>query len=129
MGKGLTRSELKQFEALLRKRRAILQGDVSKLENDALQTGSQSGSGNLSHVPLHIADLGTDSFEQDMSLGIMESESNELKQIEEALERIKDKSFGLCENCQKAIPKGRLKAIPYARFCVGCKKKEEGSSA
>jgi DnaK suppressor protein len=56
----------------------------------------------------------------------MENESDELQEIEEALERIRDGSFGLCESCKKKIPKERLKAIPYTRLCVNCKKKEEG---
>jgi RNA polymerase-binding protein DksA len=89
-----------------------------------MKKGSDAA-GDLSTLPMHLADMGTDSFEQDMSLGLMENETDELHEIEEALERIKDGSFGLCENCKKRIPKERLKAIPYARLCVDCKMKEE----
>ena len=99
-------------------------GDVKSLENEAMKRGSDVG--DLSTLPMHLADLGTDSFEQEMSLGLMESESDELKHINEAFERISDGSFGLCENCKKKIPRERLKAIPYTRLCVNCKMKEEG---
>lgn len=122
---GLSKSELNEFKALLIHRKKVLLGDVKGLENEAMKKGTDAA-GDLSTLPMHLADLGTDSFEQDISLGLMENESDEIHEIEEALERIKDGSFGLCESCKKKIPKERLKAIPYARLCVNCKKKEEG---
>jgi DnaK suppressor protein len=97
---------------------------VKGLESEAMKKGADGG--DLSTLPMHLADLGTDSFEQDMSLGLMESESDELQEIEESFERIADGTFGLCETCKKKIPRERLKAIPYTRLCVGCKMKEEG---
>ena len=121
---GLSRSELKDFKARLRKRKLILQGDVKGLEDEAMKKGA-AAAGDLSTLPQHLADLGTDNFEQDISLGLMENESEEIKEIDEALERIQDGTYGLCENCQKKIPKDRLKAIAYTRLCVNCKMKEE----
>jgi RNA polymerase-binding protein DksA len=123
-GKGLSKKELKEFRDLLLIRRKILAGDVSTMENEALKKGTDS---ELSALPLHMADLGTDNFEQDITLGLMETESDELQEIQDALDRIKDGTFGLCEGCKKPIPKSRLKAIPYTRLCVECKRKEEGS--
>ena len=122
---GLSKSELKEFKTLLLARKAVLQGDVKTLEDEACKKGTDAA-GDLSTLPQHLADLGTDSHEQDISLGLMENETDELHEIQEAFERIKDGSFGLCESCRKKIPKERLKAIPYARLCVSCKKKEEG---
>ena len=122
---GLSKVELKEFRTLLLHRKAVLQGDVKTLEDEACKKGTDAA-GDLSTLPMHLADLGTDSFEQDISLGLMENESDELHEIQEAFDRIKDGSFGLCETCRKKIPKERLKAIPYARLCVSCKKKEEG---
>ena len=121
---GFSKAELAEFRTLLNVRKRILQGDVKGLESEAMKKGADGG--DLSTIPMHLADLGTDSFEQDMSLGLMESESDELQQIEEAFERIVDGTFGLCETCKKKVPKERLKAIPYSRLCVGCKMKEEG---
>ena len=122
---GLSKAELKEFKTLLLHRKAVLQGDVKTLEDEACKKGTDAA-GDLSTLPMHLADLGTDSHEQDVSLGLMENETDELREIQEAFERIKDGSFGLCETCRKKIPKERLKAIPYARLCVACKKKEEG---
>ena len=122
---GLSKSELNEFKTLLLHRKGVLQGDVKTLEDEACKKGADAA-GDLSTLPMHLADLGTDSHEQDVSLGLMENEHDELKEINEAFDRIKDGSFGLCENCRKKIPKERLRAIPYARLCVACKKKEEG---
>jgi RNA polymerase-binding transcription factor DksA len=122
---GLSRAELTEFKELLLHRKRVLQGNVKTLEDEACKKGADAA-GDLSTLPMHLADLGTDSFEQDISLGLMENESDEIQEIEEALDRIKDGTFGLCESCRKKIPKERLKAIPYARLCVSCKKKEEG---
>jgi DnaK suppressor protein len=122
---GLSKAELKEFKGLLLTRKAVLQGDVKTLEDEACKKRTDAA-GDLSTLPQHMADLGTDSHEQDISLGLMENETDELHEIQEAFERIKDGSFGLCETCRKKIPKERLKAIPYTRLCVSCKKKEEG---
>ncbi len=122
---GMGKAELNEFKALLILRKKLLQGDVKTLEDEGCKKGTDAA-GDLSTLPMHLADLGTDSFEQDITLGLMENESDELHEIEEALDRIKDGSFGLCENCKKKIPRERLKAIPYTRLCVNCKKKEEG---
>jgi len=122
---GLSKSELNEFKALLLTRKKVLQGDVKTLEDEACKKGSDAA-GDLSTLPMHLADLGTDSHEQDISLWLMENESDEIHEIQEAFERIKDGSFGLCETCRKKIPKERLRAIPYTRLCVSCKKKEEG---
>ncbi|HEY3227326.1 MAG TPA: TraR/DksA C4-type zinc finger protein [Planctomycetota bacterium] len=119
----LSKSELKQFKVLLHLRRRQLLGDVNKMESEALK---KADAGDLSSLPMHMADQGTDNFEQDITLGLMESEGEELQQIQDALERIAEGTFGVCENCKKPIPKPRLKAIPYTRLCLACKRKEEG---
>lgn len=117
-------AELREFRTVLMQRKRQLAGDVGTMQNEALKKGGDSG--DLSSLPLHIADQGTDSFEQEMTLGLMETESGELKEIDEALLRIKENRFGVCESCYKAIPKARLQAIPWARLCVPCKRKEDG---
>ena len=122
----LNATDRKFFSVMLLRRKNLLRGDVGGLEAEGLRK-TQDSSGDLSSVPIHLADLGTDAFDQEMTLGRMESESDELQEIQEALDRIKDGSFGLCETCGKSIPKSRLKAIPYTRLCVACKMKEEGT--
>ena len=122
----LNATDRKFFSVMLLRRRDLLRGDVGGLEAEGLRK-TQDSSGDLSSVPIHLADLGTDAFDQEMTLGRMEMESDELQEIQEALDGIKDGSFGLCETCGKPIPKSRLKAIPYTRLCVTCKMKEEGT--
>src|SRR5262245_53778714 len=117
-------AELREFRALLAAAKRRLTGDVSKLEDVGFK--KQQDGGDLSSMPFHMADQGTDSFEQDITLGLMETETDELHEIDEALQRIKDGIYGSCEICHKPVPKLRLKAIPHARLCVACKAKEEG---
>jgi DnaK suppressor protein len=76
--------------------------------------------GDLSLMPIHMADIGTDNFEQEFTLTLMESKERTLEQIEEALERIEDGIYGVCEKCGAKIPKTRLDAIPYTVLCVRC---------
>lgn len=122
----IPKSEAKEFKDLLTRRLTQLKRDVDQMGNDALNTGTDA-SGELSTMPLHMADVGTDTFEQDMTLGRLESESRELEEIQEAIKRISVGTYGLCESCQKPIPKVRLRAIPYARLCIPCKEKEESA--
>lgn len=121
------KEDLKDYKKLLLARRAQLKGDFDKLGHETLERNPQESSGDLSSMPLHMADVGTDSFEKDMTLGLIESEAEELKEIEEALKRIEAGTFGVCETCKKLVPKARLRAIPYARLCIDCKQKEESA--
>jgi len=100
-----------------------LKGDVSHLAGEALHSTGGEGSGGLSNAPLHPADLGTDNFEQEFTLGLLQNQEQALTEIGDALERIRRGTFGKCEECAAAIPKGRLEALPYARHCVACARK------
>ena len=122
--KGLSKSELKEFKALLYERTKILKGDLNGLEGETRGSAADRA-GDQSSVPGHMAELASDASEKALVYGRMESQSEDLKEIEDALERIRDGSYGSCENCQGKIPKERLKAIPYARRCVKCQGKEE----
>ena len=75
-----------------------------------------------------IADIGTDNFEQEFTLGLIENEELALDEIAGALDRIDQRTFGRCEECGGAIPKARLQAVPYARHCVACARKQEKGS-
>jgi DnaK suppressor protein len=116
--------ELRAFERLLQRRRSILMGNVRRLEDEACRKGADAA-GDLSTMPLHPADMATDTQQQDMSLLFMENENVRLQDIEEALERIQEDRFGLCEECDKEIALERLRAIPYAPLCVDCKRRQE----
>ena len=94
-----------------------LRGDLSDLGREAFH---RTGDGNLSNVPLHPADLGTDTFERQMTFALLENEGQTLAEATAALERIEQNTFGLCEECQMEIPTVRLKALPYTRHCIEC---------
>ena len=109
-------------------RRQQIAGDVNHMQDSALGKSVAAAAGDLSTVPYHMADVGTDNYEHEFTLGLIENEEEELREIDEALQRIEDKSFGLCETCEKPIPKARLKVIPYARLCIACKRDQENGT-
>ncbi len=117
--------ELDSLKKLLLSKRQELVGDVSALERSALQRNRQEASGDLSKMPHDMADIGSDNYEQEFTLGLIETEQATLKEIEEALERIDKGEYGKCVSCGEAIPKARLKAIPHAKLCIQCKRLEE----
>ena len=122
----MKKSELNQYKELLLGLRARLRGDVTQLADEALKRSRQEASGDLSTMPIHMADIGSDNFEQDFTLTLLENEEVTLQQIEVALARIADGTYGTCEGCGAEIPKARLQAVPYAVRCVECARKEEG---
>lgn len=111
----LTKKQLAQFrQKLLEKRRDLL-GDMTAIEHTALGNG-RDGSGDL--MPTHPADLGSDNYEQEFTLGLLESERTLLKEIHEALERIDDGTYGICVGTAKPIGLPRLNARPWAKHCI-----------
>ncbi len=113
------RKELQQFRAALLGLRSHRIGDKESREQEALKAAGQDVSVD------HMADFGTDNYEQEFTLGILEQDVETLRDINDALSRIADGSFGLCEECLKPVARARLRALPYARLCVDCKTKEE----
>ena len=114
----MKKSEVKPFKEVLLALRARLRGNVSTLADAALsksQGGNSSGSSSN-----HIADMGSDTFEQDNTILLMNNEGETLVQIEGALVRIEEGTYGRCAECSGKIPKTRLKAIPYTPHCVKC---------
>ena len=111
----LTRKELEEFrQMLLEKRREIL-GAMSGMQDEAI---SAKGAGNLSSLPTHMADVGTDNFEHEFTLGLLESEQALLREIDEQLRRIDEGTYGICMGTGKPIPKARLRAKPWAKYTV-----------
>jgi DnaK suppressor protein len=116
--RGMLNAEAKHFkELLLEKRREILR-NVTEFEDEALKKSRLDATGDLSSMPIHMADLGTDNYEQEFALGLMDSERKLLREIDQALGRIEKKTYGICEGTGKPIPKARLEAQPWARYCV-----------
>lgn len=133
----LSKSELKEFRQMLLDKRRSLIGDMNGMESEALRTNRQENSGDLSLMPDHPANIATDNFEQEFTLGLLESERTLLKEINEALERIDGGTYGICLGTGQAIGKARLTARPWARYCIeyarmiekGLVRPEESSSS
>lgn len=118
--KKLTSLEIEGYKEKLLVLRARLRGDVTTMTDAALNKNRMEASGDLSAMPIHMADVGTDNFEQEQTLAFMQSEHGMLDMVEEALGRIKNGTYGICEICQCKIPKVRLSFLPYASMCVKC---------
>ena len=121
----MTMAELAAYQQTLQDLRKRHNDDITHLTEEALRTGGGEASGNLSNTPLHMADLGTDNFEQEFTLGLLQKEEQLASEIEAALGRIQQGTFGKCEDCGQPIDKARLGAVPYARCCIDCARERE----
>lgn len=110
----LSQKELDHYRDLLLARRAEILGLVRGMEQQALR----SEGGNLSHMPIHMADIGSDTADQDFALNLAEKERETLAEIDAALLRIEDGSYGVCQATGKPIPKARLDAKPWAKYTI-----------
>jgi RNA polymerase-binding transcription factor DksA len=121
----MTKTEMEAYRESLVALRDRHNGDASHLADEALRRTGGGAAGNLSNMPIHMADLGTDNFEQEFTLSLLQNEEQLLDEIAAALERVRHGTFGQCEECHEEIPKARLQALPYARYCVACARKLE----
>ena len=116
----MKKSEAKEFKGMLLGLRSRLRGDVNAMADAALRKPRSEASGDLSSMPIHMADVGTDAFEQEFTLSLMEHDGGALEQIEAALVRIEDGLYGVCVECEGKIPKTRLEVLPHTPYCVKC---------
>ena len=123
--------EVVQFQSMLKMLQARLRGDVEQLKEEAFST---TDGGNDQRSSNHMAEMGSDAWDLDFSLQLVESDQGVLEEISHALKKIDAGTFGLCEVCveqgktetRSRIPKARLVAIPHARNCVECERQKEG---
>ena len=112
----MKKSEMKVYKERLLGIRARLRGDVSSMADAAL--GSEHSE--ASSMPIHMAELGSDNFEQEFTLSLLATEEDTLGMIEAALQRVEKGTYGTCLGCNGTIPKTRLNAIPHTPMCVKC---------
>ena len=126
MAKKYTKSKLKVFKESIEKRMEEIATDMDDLHDGILDNSNDGG--NLSQesvFSVHMADAGTDSFEQEKNYNLMSRESDYYKNLEIALERIDDGTFGRCNICDDLIPEERMIEVPNATKCVKCKEKDK----
>ena len=121
----MKKSEMKVYKQQLLGLRSRLRGDVNAMADAALKKNGQEMTGDLSRMPIHMADIGSDNFEQEFTLSLMETEEGTLEAVESAIEKIEDGVYGECEECSGQISKARLQAIPYTPLCIKCAQKLE----
>lgn len=121
----MEKKDLKVYEELLLKKKVELAKGIEHIANDALKTSQKDAAGDLSSYSLHMADMATDNYDREFSLGLADNEQKLLHRINAALEKIESGTYGLCELCEKKIAKVRLKAVPFAELCVPCQEKQE----
>jgi DnaK suppressor protein len=109
-------ADMKVYKDRLLSLRARLRNDVTSMTDAALH---HDGSEN-STMPIHMAELGSDNFEQEFTLSLLATEEDTLGAIEGALERVENGTYGTCEECSGSIPKARLDALPHTPVCVKC---------
>jgi DnaK suppressor protein len=117
--------DLKYFKKSLLAIKEDITDQLKHIYEDTLKKSQKEASGDISGYTLHMADVATDTYDREFSLGLASNDQEVLYDIADALKKIEDKSFGFCEQCNKPISKTRLKVIPYTRTCLKCKESSE----
>ena len=123
--RNVSASDIKRLKQMLLEKRLEILKNVTEIEGEALKKSLLDASGDLSSMPIHMADLGTDNFEQEFALGLMDGERKLLREIDYALERINNGTYGICTATGQPISKARLEAQPWARYCIEYARKLE----
>lgn len=114
----LTSKDLEQFDELLRKMLGVVSGDIETLESEAFADASDK-------PQVSQEDAGSEISSVELSLELLSRDEETAREILDALDRIKEGSFGVCETCEKQIKKSRLQAMPHARNCIDCQREAE----
>lgn len=120
----MNKREREKFKKLLIKEKEKLLGELKHIIEDT-QKSQKEASGDISSYTYHMADVATDSYDREFSLDIASNERKILREIDDALKRIDDGSYGICVGCGKNITKSRLKVIPHTNFCINCQESQE----
>lgn len=123
--KKMNKKELVEFKKSILKIKDEIIDDIKHISDDTLKKSQKEASGDISGYTYHMADVATDTYDREFSLSLASNDRQFLYELEDALKRIDDGVFGICESCKILISKTRLKAVPYARLCVKCQEKKE----
>ena len=123
--KKLTKKDINRYKELLIKLRERTASGVGKIEKGYLHKSSQDASGDISAHPFHMADAASDSFDTEFNINLVSNEQDLLYEIDLALKRIEEGTFGICEECKEPISKKRLDVVPFARYCIKDQEKQE----
>lgn len=116
--------KLAQYQKKLLEIKEKIVDDIKQI-NEHVSPSERSDSGDVSGHVMHLADVATDMYDREFSLGLAANDRETLNKIDSALKKVSDGRFGFCDCCQKNIPEIRLKAIPYVEYCLKCQEENE----
>lgn len=125
MKKKFNKNDLLEFKKLILKRKDELLDEIKHISEDTLKKSQKDAAGDISGYTYHMADVATDTYDREFSLGLASDGRKLLYEFDDALKKIEEGTFGICEACKQMITKTRLKAVPSARLCVKCQEKKE----
>jgi len=123
--KKLSKKELEYFKTLILKIKEKVLAEIEHISEDTLKKSQKDAAGDISGYTYHMADVASDTYDREFSLGLVSNEREALYELDDALKRIEEGAFGICEECKSPITKTRLKAVPYARLCLKCQERKE----
>jgi RNA polymerase-binding protein DksA len=123
--KRFLKKELVDFKKIILKRKDELMDNIDHVSEDTLKKSQKDASGDISGYSYHMADVATDTYDREFSLGLASNDRQVLYELDDAMKKIDDGTFGVCEGCKTLIAKTRLKALPHARLCLKCQEKKE----
>ncbi len=122
------KNELAKVRQDLLKKKAKILEELMILKGQSLNTSFKDASGDLSGYTFHMADMATDLYDREFSLELAEGEREQLYALDDAIKRIDEGIYGVCESCGCNIKKQRLKVMPEAKCCIKCQEEEEQSA-
>lgn len=123
--KKFNKKDLEYFRKLILKIKDKILEEIKHISDDTLKKSQKDAAGDISGYTYHMADVASDAYDREFSLGLASNERESLYELEDALKKIEEGAFGICEACKCLITKTRLKAVPHARLCVKCQQKKE----
>ena len=125
MKKKLGKREMLEFKKLILKKKSELIDQINHISEDTLKKSPKEASGDISSYTYHMADIATDTYDREFIMSLASNDRALFYEIEDALKKIEEGTYGICEGCKNLIARVRLKAIPYARLCLKCQEKKE----
>ncbi|MCK9603625.1 MAG: TraR/DksA family transcriptional regulator [Candidatus Omnitrophica bacterium] len=125
MKKKFNKKDLGDFKKLILKKKDELLDEIKHMSEDTLKKSQKDASGDISGYTFHMADVATDTYDREFSLGLVSNERDAVYELDDALKKIEEGTFGICESCKSLITKTRLRAVPHARLCLKCQERKE----
>jgi len=123
--KKLTKKDAEYFKKLIMQTKEKVLDEIKHISDDTLKKSQRDAAGDISGYTYHMADVASDAYDREFSLGLASNERQSLYELEDAIKKIEEGTFGICEECKSSISKTRLKVVPFARLCVKCQERKE----